>query len=256
MANIATVFVRVESAPDAPLWTADDFFRYLLHPHLGTYYVPLWHRVGDGVFDLQYGAKWTGGFAIDQIWAVHGDRLRSVWVRYYDDGGDFDVIGHRTAAMADESEFRVCDYWYDGIRLVWRSGWEPDPAQFPKWSATPSGWWYATGERRRRAANERNTLADIERPTPTTNAWFWGTDVQGWHEHLRLFGLPQDVLDGAAALALRLQRIELRWRGRTVEVVERTDDDPDDDAKSWIRLSLDDWDTCADPQYLNHFGMP
>ncbi len=95
-------------------------------------------------------------------------------------------------------------------------------------------------------------LGDFERPTPTENVWAHPYFTEEWREELHLFGVPENLVDDAAATP-GLQRLELRWRGRTVEVVERVHN-PNQDG-NWIRMSLDDWDTCADTQYLNHFGM-
>jgi hypothetical protein len=89
MANIATVFVRAEPT-DGDL-TAEDLLSAVISQERGSYDVPVWHAARDGFVDLQYGARWSGVSALDCIWERYGDRLRSVWVRFYDDGGDFDA---------------------------------------------------------------------------------------------------------------------------------------------------------------------
>jgi hypothetical protein len=231
MANIATVFVRVQPIDDAI--TAQDVFDALMSPERGTYHVPLWQREDDGFIDVQYGARWSGVSAVSFLWDAFGDRLGSVWVRFYDDGGDFDVIGHRTLAMPDDAPWRVCEYWYDAVRLTSRSG------------ATE---WRDLGERLRRAANERDGLGEIERDTPTTPASVWAHEscLDLW----RSYGVPDGIVDELLAREPDLRRAELCWRGRPVEVAERVGRAQD----RWVRWALDDWDTCADPDYLEFFA--
>src|SRR5437762_1642171 len=120
MANIATVFVRVQPV-DAAI-TARDVFDALVGPQRHSYHVPLWQREAGGFIDVQYGERWSGASAVSFLWEALGDRLGSVWVRFYDDGGDFDAIGHRTLAMPDDAPWRVCEYFYDAVRLTTRSG--------------------------------------------------------------------------------------------------------------------------------------
>ncbi|MGI5241668.1 hypothetical protein [Dactylosporangium sp. CA-139066] len=233
MANIATVFVRVEPAEDG--LTAPDVVAAVVNPDRDSYNVPLWHAERDGFIDIQYGARWSGVPAVDFIWNAlgDGDQLGSVWVRYYDEGGDFDVIGHRTLAMLDTSPWRVCEYHYDEVRLI-------DGAGAVRRRSVPGS--------RRRAANRRDVLGQFERDTPTTPASAWAGKY--CFAQWRAYGVPRETLDEVAALGPDLQRAELCWRGRPVEVAERVA--PGE--HGWIRWALDDWDTCADAAYAEYFA--
>ncbi|GAA2383425.1 hypothetical protein [Dactylosporangium salmoneum] len=226
MANIATVFVRVEPRPGAEV-TPDELFGLLMRPDRGSYNVPLWHRAGGGLVDLQYGARWTGVAAVDTIWDGIGDRLRSVWVRYMDSGAAYDQIGHRTdAAPGDDPEWRNCEYWYDEIRAGEQV--------------------LAEGLRSRRAENQRDVLGDLRLDSPTTPASAYPHD--GWLGLWRDFGVPGPATDALEALKPSLDRAELCYQGRPVEVARRVG------RGAWARWSLDDWDSCADLAYVEHFG--
>ncbi|WP_040792939.1 hypothetical protein [Nocardia paucivorans] len=66
----------------------------------------------------------------EHLWEGRPRRLTSVWVRWYNDGGDFDEIDHRPIAqhMRREDKYcyrggtwiRQCRYAYDGIRIIWQ----------------------------------------------------------------------------------------------------------------------------------------
>jgi hypothetical protein len=229
VANVATIFVRAEPL-DAAL-TADDLLSAVISPERNSYNVPVWHAAVDGFIDLQYGARWSGVPAPEFIWERYGDRLASLWVRYYNDGGEFDEIAHRTAGMTKTSPWRLCEYHYDSLLLTSRTG------------AVRRR---ELGPQQRRAANERDILGEIERDTPTTPATLYAWEKTYWLESWRAYGVPGETMDEVTALAPDLLRAELRWEGRPVEVAERVGPR----ASHWIRWSLDDWDTCADLDYL------
>ncbi|WP_433061210.1 hypothetical protein [Dactylosporangium sp. CS-033363] len=231
MANIASVFVRVQPLAGVEV-AADEVLGLLMSPERGSYHVPVWRRAADGVVDLQYGARWSGVSAVEQIWDGIGARLRSVWVRYLDSGDDFDRIGHRSAGMVGGVDWRICEYWYDEVRLIPAGGGEP-------WRA--EGLWF------RRAENDRSVLGDVEMDSPTTPASAYPhRDFLGqW----RSYGVADEVLDAIDVSAL--ERAELLFQGRPVEVAQRVGPGP---GRAWARWSLDDWGSCADAEYVEHFG--
>ncbi|WP_433219774.1 hypothetical protein ACQP00_16140 [Dactylosporangium sp. CS-047395] len=231
MANIATVFVRVQPVDGAEV-AAEEVLGLLMDPGRGSYHVPVWHRAG--VVDVQYGARWSGVSAVEQIWDGIGERLRSVWVRYLDSGADFDRIGHRTAGLAGTVDWRICEYWYDEVRLIPAGGGEP---------------WRAEGLWLRRAENDRSVLGDAQLDSPTTpaSAYPWRDFLGQW----RSYGVADTVLDAIGSTIDSLERAELWSRGRPVEVAQRVGPGP---GRAWARWSLDDWDSCADAEYVEHFG--
>ncbi|WP_327102060.1 hypothetical protein OIE68_00700 [Nocardia vinacea] len=267
MANISTVFVRVEQRPERERdLTSADLFKVLLQMNRGeTYNVPLWDRTTTTSIDVQFGARWGASWAVEELWEQFGDQLSSVWVRWT--GGhiswnydcvlpDGDVLMCRTADTADPIP-RRCPYWFDEIRLT--PAFDPMPAlpAPPGWSVTPTGWHSATRPCRRFADNNRDWFSLLVDPgVPTTTST---TDAQtNWlisEDWLSYYwpdiGLPTAITDYIAAHDSQLHRVEVCWRNKPVETSIRMGTGPDD---GWTFWASDDWTTCADEEFLNHFG--
>ncbi len=101
------------------------------------------------------------------------------------------------------------------------------------------------------AGNNRCDLLDeptLETPTtPTRGTGPYETDFE--YEPFRWWRaaeLPAALSVGDLSLILcGATRPELTWHGRPVMVMAR------DEALAWRFFSLDDWDNCADPDYLS-----
>ncbi|NEW38638.1 hypothetical protein GV794_16655 [Nocardia cyriacigeorgica] len=260
MANIASVFVRLSLRDSADEMTEQEVLDELLGSH-GTYHVPVWSRRSDATIDAQFGVKWGAAGLAERLWAAWSAHLSTVWVRWYDDGGDFDDIEHRPIARStrEHSKYtyrggtwiRRCRYRYDGIRITWRH-------EIPQ-AATLGGWLWrrdgsavvadAAGDYL--AGNPRCDLSDdpqLATPTTPTRGLF---SFEGGLDHelyrwWREAGLPGSLSDDDLSLILSCgDRLELLWKGRPVMVLL-----PENSPGSWRVYSLDDWDNCADPDYL------
>jgi hypothetical protein len=242
LANIATVFVRVffrERARDADGRPQRDISHLqilgsLLSRHGGSSYcVPIWldYRHGDHPdwqnnpvwLDIQYGAKWGPAPGPDTLWE-HRERheIAALWVRWFDEGGDFDAI----YTMTDKESERPCRYAFDEVEV--RS---------------------AEGVERRRLAgtylcgNDR-VLPRYSRmvPSPTTEPGSTNSvlrDVQ-----------PQEAADVLTELRPRAQEISLFYRRRLVHLSRRHKQG----WEGWYDFGLDDWDNCADEEFRRALG--
>ncbi|MBF6412786.1 hypothetical protein [Nocardia cyriacigeorgica] len=260
MANIATVFVRMNLRDPADELAGQEVLDDVLGSG-GTYHVPTWSRRTDDVLDVQFGAKWGAGGLAEKLWARWSTRVTSVWVRWYDDGGDFDDIEHRpvSRSMRERKEYtyrggtwiRRCRYRYNGIRVSWRT-------ELPG-AATLGGFLWrrdgtalvagAAGDYL--AGNDRCDLSDDpEIHTPTTPARSLFSFEGGLDHELyrwwREAGLPGSLSDDDLSLILSCgDRLELLWDGRPVMVMLA-----ENSPGTWRVYSLDDWDNCADPDFL------
>lgn len=259
VANIASVFVRMNLRDLNDESAEQDVLAELLGER-GSYNVPVWSRRVGTTLDVQFGVRWAAGGLAERLWATWSERLTSVWVRWYDDGGDFDDIEHRPITRATRETLtysyrggtwiRRCRYAYDGIRITWK---QPPP------TATTFGGWlwrrdgsalvadaagdYSAGNNRSHATGDVLAL-----PTPTTPTR-GGAIEEGFDHELyhwwREAGLPGALSDKDLSLILACAlRLELTWHGRPVMVMIR-----EDESWSWRTYSLDDWDNCADPAY-------
>ncbi|NKY87206.1 hypothetical protein [Nocardia veterana] len=260
MANIASTFVRMDLRDPADVLLEREVLEEILGPP-GTYHVPVWSRQDGGTLDLQFGVRWGGEGVADRIWNTFRGRVTSVWVRWYNDGGEFDDIEHRPMApwplrsnvycYRGGTWIRRCRYAYDGIRVTWRT--VPGAA-----AATLGGWrWHRDGAAHIAAAagdylagnDWCDLLDDPTLATPTTPTRGIGP-YEGDFEYepfrwWRAAQLPAALSDSDLSLILcAATRLELTWHGRAVMVMAR------DDAGAWRFFSLDDWDNCADPAYL------
>jgi hypothetical protein len=257
MANIATVFVRVELSPKREQGlTPADLFEVLLQGFDGeTYHVPLWEHATTTLLDVQYGAKWGPSPYVEDLWEEFGGQLSSVWVRWNDGSGLPDALMYRTADTADPMP-RRCPYWLDEIRLTPAFGPMPALAATSGWSATPTGWHSVTGPCRRFADNERtwgSLYVDPGVPTTTSTtpaATNWLHSEDWFTYYWPNIALPETVTAQIAAHDGQLHRVEVCWRGKPVETSIRMGTGPDD---GWTFWASDDWTTCADEGFLNHF---
>ncbi|MFE4459482.1 hypothetical protein ACFROC_19175 [Nocardia tengchongensis] len=265
MANISTVFVRVEQSPEREHdLTPADLFAVLLQGNGGeTYNVPLWEHVTPDLIDVQFGAKWGANGAATKLWEQFGEHVSSVWVRWT--GGyispnydyvlrDGDVLENRTTNTAGPGP-RQCLYWFDEIRLTPAFGPMPALAASPGWAATPTGWHSVTGPCRRFADNERTGSLFVDPGEPTTTsttpaATNWLPSEDWLNYYWPNIALPETITAQIAAHDGQLRRVEVCWRGKPVETSIRMGTGPDD---GWTFWASDDWNTCADEGFLNHF---
>ncbi len=271
MANIATVFVRVDQQSGTVV-TAEDILDAATWRR-GTYNIPFWHRRTGSLLDVQLGTRWTGTRVLDLVWESFGEQLDSAWVRHGEDGSDDpDVIEHRThrTATEDLGQPRWCRFGYDSIRvrlLPSTADRIPDALTDLKWQVH-HGWWQAPIAGWRYGQNERKSwFADettASRETPSTpEIAYWGLPSEEWLDDWRsTTKLPSRLIDALADAEPQLSGVELTWKGRPVAAAERIEHmatgrptrlvtEPE---APWGWWSLDDWDNCVDEQFLTAFG--
>ncbi|NKY25895.1 hypothetical protein [Nocardia gamkensis] len=137
------------------------------------------------------------------------------------------------------------------IRLQVSHGW---------WQAPIAGWRYGQNERKSWFADD--TTASRETPS-TPEIAYWGLPSEEWLDDWRsTTKLPSRLIDALADAEPQLSGVELTWKGRPVAAAERIEHmatgrptrlvtEPE---APWGWWSLDDWDNCADEQFLTAFG--
>lgn len=242
MANIATVQVAAFVKPGVPRGrvTAHGLVRALTH-YGRTYCVPVW------TYDdyprrcvyVQYGAKWSPT-GVNDTWARYHAALDAFWVRWYDDGGDFDTIFRH-----DRGSGGMCRYGFDSVRVVLAPDADPR-ALGPRWKEVRPGVWETPLNGSYLAGNDRCGLLADDYPshlTPTTltRGRWCARDHFVWSRSVG--ELPAEVEALAPLFSAVAVGVELLWRGRATQIYRPHGD-------RWWGWHLDDWDNCVDPAWL------
>lgn len=258
MGNIVTGFVRlIPKSGSFNYLPIGDMVTRLCTWYGGlTYHVPVFVRQNEFTLttDIQFGAKWSIMTGVDAVWALHGSLLNALWWRAHDEGSDHDVIGSIDHTNPDqepsETEDRLCRYQYDALQITWRTPPEDDLGL--AWRREGAVWSLQTGGSYR-ADNSRCRLGldtDYWRTMPTTTslARSSGDKTLSWSNDELI--PPPGLLPLCQQYA---ESIRFLWKGRAVRVHARV---VDDIGERWDTFNLDDWDNCADPQWLaaNHAG--
>lgn len=244
MANIITAFVRLYCYGD---WQQAHLSRKgmlkTLSGHFGrSYCVPAWsQRVNSRIIDMQAGFKWSPGSGVSRVWERFGERLEAIWVRYYDEGSDYDVIYCLDHSGQDRS-WSNCWYGFDHVRIHWQ-------AQAPPAIKERGEIWQWACQGSYRAANDRCSLLRHDPEyvwlrTPTTPArsnpcWkvVWGEEYR-MPEELR--ALTPDISEYGAM-------VEFCWKGRLVQRWKRQE--PPLGRITWHLHNLDGWDNCVNEDW-------
>ena len=123
MANICTTFVRIAwrlaerggivdaTIAAAALGEHESYCMPFRLRHLDASAAP----AGLVAFtDLEYGTRHSPGLGPEDLWSLVAPAADSLWVRWYDDGGDWDVIEGLDAV--GRTPLRLCRYGFDAVR--------------------------------------------------------------------------------------------------------------------------------------------
>jgi hypothetical protein len=237
LANVATVFVRVffrEHPRDAdgppPREISQSKILAMLMSGGSSYCVPVWldYRHGDNPvwqenpawLDVQYGAKWGPAPGPDTLWE-HREKndVAALWVRWFDEGGDFDAI----FTMPDKESGRPCRYAFDEVEVRFAEG-----VERRRLAGT-----YLCGNDRVAPRYSRMVPSPTTEPGSTSSVL---GDVQ-----------PQEAADALTDLRARAQEISLFYGRRLVHLSRRRKD-------GWYDFALDDWDNCVDEEFRRAIG--
>jgi hypothetical protein len=238
MANIGTISVRFY-ARGGKRFTDEfdpvDVSRLLLDERF-SYCVPIYIDYGSfwWYFDAQYGARWASAHAVGSVIKKYGHLLDRTWTRYSDDGCDEDRI---FCWHGEKFDTRICRYGIDRIKIY-----SPEPPN-ENWQADGDGWTLAI-EGSYQTLNSRTSLGNGMCPISTlTTPTMDSADIYEL--------IPKAFAKIYEALPKDRYRIEYLWQDRIVHVSlpckpAFLHEDP------WIEYSLDYWDNCIDPEYLEY----
>ncbi|MFT3764567.1 MAG: hypothetical protein QM820_03480 [Minicystis sp.] len=202
-----------------PTWTYDDY------PHGRVY--------------TQHGDKWCPS-GIDRAWERYGRFLEAIWVRWYDDGGDHDIIFVYTAGEAGPRAW--CRYGFDRVRVrgadalgrsLSPSVWRPDGP----------GAWVADIEGSYMAGNDRSDVLADDPALPSRTTPVRGRTLGRGTLRWAADDMPAVVIQAEPAILADGAEVELQWRGRATRVYQRR-------GERWWDFCLDDWDNCVDDGWL------
>lgn len=243
MANIASIATcsivragvgREQVTPRALLRAMTRFKRH-------SYCVPPWtyDDYPHGRIYVQHGERWSPS-GVAHAWERFGRYLEAIWVRWYDEGGDYDAIFAYTEKGISPSAW--CRYGFDRVRVCGAPalGEVLPPSD---WSQDAPGVWTAEMRGTYLAANDRS---DIQREHPTLPGPT--TPVPGRRlgasTLARAAGdMPAILMQLEPALLAFGTAIELTWRGRPTRVYQRR-------GERWWSFCLDDWGNCLADDWL------
>jgi hypothetical protein len=237
MANIGTINVRFYALDGI----FDDLFDkvdilYLLLEDRFSYCVPIYVEPGASglCFDIQYGARWANASAVYSVIEKYGHLIDRTWIRYSDSGDDEDRI---FCWHGEKFNTRKCRYGIDRIKIYSQES--PDE----NWQADVDGWTLAV-EGSYQTLNSRDNLG--ERMCPISTLTTPAMDSADIYELM-----PEAFARIYETLPKDRYRIEYLWQDRIVHVSFPCQ--PDDFSEDrWIEYSLDYWDNCIDPEYLEY----
>ncbi len=256
MSNIFTEFARLYLRPGASLDApAVESLVERMMGDRGSYQVPEWHSLSpEGWLDVQYGSGKGAGFTF--IRAEDLAAFDRVWVRFCDEGGGCDDIRgwdlsvEPSGPIIRTGERRSCRYRFDEVRVVARDA-ATAATRLPdfRWVETADGW---------RLPCDGSYIAMNMRQYPhryPESARLPGLGERGLATPTTRCVAPTDMGDLAptelASLVEEgdpsLLRVDLYCAGR---VVQRGFWDERWDGPDWSHYCADDWDNCADEDFL------
>lgn len=253
MQNVVTTQVRLFLRHHGDVPPIDVYMPLLYNSGRGSYHVPVHVRQNfiDPYIDIQFGAaNYPDG--VMQLWNDCKDYFDAIWVRYYAEDQDHDVM----FSIDDngKTDDRLCRYGFDHVRVTWLPTDVPPPSTV---FGTGLGWktkdnlWGLNTRGSYLAANFRGELCHDEpklRPgvgTSTTSSCLMAGGLNWRYYDIR----PTQLSDFIEQYHDNLRKVEFYWKRRLVraDVIH-----PDEPRWGWSFFSLDDWDNCLDPDYLNY----
>lgn len=250
MERTVTTQVRLFLKPGANPPPVDVYLPLLFNSKRGSYHVPVHIRQNgiDPFVDIQYGAK---GYpeGVLQLWQDCRDYFDAIWVRYFDESTEQDMIF--TVSDYGKSEDNVCRYTFDHLRITWQEDNTPSIQIAERtglaWKVRGNVWGInVTGTYL--AANFRGDICHTEprlRPgigTQTTSACLMGGGID-W---MFFDFYPKEVANFVFHHREDLEKVELYHKRRLVRVEVLH---PEDTRWGWTFFCLDDWDNCVDYDY-------
>jgi hypothetical protein len=244
MANIGTISVRFYPQDRLRFKQGELNEAYILRLLLGdsfSYCVPIYMDYGSywRYFDVQYGSRWAGAGNVDAVITKYGHLFDRTWVRTSNGGGDYDMV----VCWDDNNPFRNCRYGVDRIKIY-----SQDPPD-RNWQADRDGWVLSI-EGSYCTLNSRDSLGDGFCPIVTmTTPTQWDSDL--------LDLMPENFVNVYDTLPKDRYRIEYLWKDRIVRASFPHEPDGSSYSTPWVEYSLDYWDNCLDPDYLQYYNtMP
>jgi hypothetical protein len=238
MANIGTISVRFYPRNRQRFKQGELNEAYILRLLLGddfSYCVPIYMDYGSywRYFDVQYGSRWAGAGAVDDVIKKYGHLFDRTWVRSSNDGSDYDNV----VCWDDDDPFRKCRYGIDRIKIY-----SPHPPD-ESWLADGDGWIlsidgsYCT-------LNCRSSLGSVFSPLSTlTTPAYESSDLSDL--------MPEDFARVYDTLSKDRYRIEYLWKNRVVHASFPCEP-KGFQTETWVDYSLDYWDNCVDADYLQY----
>jgi hypothetical protein len=275
MSNIYTEFARLYFRPGVIMTApqAEDLLERILDER-GSYWVPVTYELAwPSHIDYQYGSgKGAGLYHLDE---EDFSLFEEIWVRLADEGSDQDVIfgWSPLAGEVDDDargRRRPCRYAFDEIAIFLQEG------QREAW--VPSGLpWKITAQGYRAACfgtyltlNERQDMDLGPRArfhTPRNPSDGFSQPSRPIYD-LVVPALPTSQSEISRFLTVEqrgIERIEMRQKGRTVHIAQWGPHHHDEEEIVWQHRSGDDWDNCADDEFVrlrklislsSHFPSP
>jgi hypothetical protein len=238
MANIGTICVRFYPRDRQRFLQGELNEAYVLRLLLGddfSYCVPIYMDYGSywRYFDIQYGSRWAGTHAVDDVIKKYGHLFDRTWVRSSDGGRGNDMV----VCWDDDNPFRECRYGVDKIKIYSQH----PPAE--NWQADGAGWVLSI-EGSYCTENCRTSMGDSLCPLPTLTT--------PTYENSGLYDLmPEDFVRVYNTLPKDRYRIEYLWKNRVVHVSFPSEPQYFQ-TEPWIDYSLDYWDNCVDADFLQY----
>ena len=201
----------------------------------GSYIVPLWSQdsLSMGVVDIQYGTRAGNFLYLRERWPKLHKYFSSIWVRRYNDAGDFDDIH----LLHQDKTYAWHDFLYGFDQLILVSkddAWRPTDIGFVR--ETPRQW-KKSFHGSYRAANARVVWSDgISHPTCTTP-----TSICAVNDFPRPF--PWSHRELLEMMTTDILYMDLYWKGRVVKRISSH--------QHWGigAFCCDHWDNVRLPEY-------
>ncbi|MEL7084412.1 MAG: hypothetical protein AAGM36_07910 [Cyanobacteria bacterium J06597_1] len=226
-----------------------------------TYCVPTWYYAdySSGCIYTQHGERWGVG-GMTHAWATYAEFIEAIWVRYYNDGDDYDVLSRFSGPgtmkyqpyKRSQNKLRceLCQYGFDEILIGGLE--EPSGYLDADWTPTQlGGIWSTRIQGHYLSGNARNDCYSTRKPltSPTTpingliyDKLFEPRSMQTYFRW-QAAKLPPELVEIESRIYRDASHVEFKWRGRTTRLYQQYD-------HRWWEWRMDDWDNCINPGWL------